>query len=269
MNVSVNGISLAYSDHGKGLPLIFLHAFPLDRTMWEPQVEALSSEFRTITVDLRGHGESDAPLWRYTLDQAADDVVALMDHLSIEQAVMIGLSMGGYILFAFYRRYANRVKGLVLANTRAQADTEEGKQLRFQMAQIAYRQGPAAIADLMIPKLLSPAAIETNPNLVQKVRTIIERTEVSGIAGDLMAMAERPDSIPLLRTMTCPVHIIAGEMDRATLPTDAQLMADCIPHSRLTIIAGAGHLSNLEQPDDFSRTVREFARNLAVRGTSC
>ncbi|MCP9455467.1 MAG: alpha/beta hydrolase [Nitrospira sp.] len=268
MNVVINGISLAYSDHGKGLPLIFLHAFPLNRTMWEPQVEALSTEFRTITVDLRGHGESDAPLWRYTLDQAADDVAALMDHLSIDQAALVGLSMGGYILFAFYRRYANRVKGLVLANTRAQADTEEGKQLRFRMAQIAYRQGPAVVADLMIPKLLSPLALETKPTLVQKVRAIIERTEVSGIAGDLMAMAERPDSIPLLRSMTCPVHIIAGEMDQATPPADAQLMADCIPHSHLTIIAGAGHLSNLEQPDDFNQAVRKFARTLAVRGAA-
>lgn len=269
MNISLNGISLAYSDEGKGLPLLFLHAFPLNRTMWEPQVAALSSEFRTITVDLRGHGQSDAPLWRYTLDQAADDVVALLNHLSIEEAVMIGLSMGGYILFALYRRYANRVKGLVLANTRAQADTEEGKQLRFQMAQIAYRQGAAAVADLMIPKLLSPMAIETKPHLVQKVRTIIERMEVSGIAGDLMAMAERPDSIPLLRSIACPVLIIAGDMDRATPLADAYLMAEHIPHARLITIAGAGHLSNLEQPDDFNRAVREFARPLATTGTSC
>lgn len=263
MNVHVNGISLAYSDQGTGLPLIFLHAFPLNRTMWEPQVEALSSEFRVITVDLRGHGESDAPLWCYTLDQAAEDVRALMDHLSIGQAVLVGLSMGGYILFAFYRRYPARVKGLVLANTRAQADTAEGKESRFQMAQIAYRQGPAAVADLMIPKLLSPVAINTKPDLVRRVRAMIESAEVSGIAGDLMAMAERTDSIPLLGSITCPVHIIAGELDQATPPADAKLMADRIAGSRVTIIPQAGHLSNLEQPDAFNRVVREFTRSLA------
>lgn len=263
MNVRVNGISLAYSDQGTGLPLIFLHAFPLNRTMWEPQVETLSSEFRVVTVDLRGHGESDAPLWRYTIDQAAEDVRALMDHLSIGQAVLVGLSMGGYILFAFYRRYPDRIKGLILANTRAQADTMEGKEARFQMAQIAYKKGPAAIADLMIPKLLSPLTIETRPDLVRRVRAMIERAEISGIAGDLMAMAERPDSIPLLGSITCPVHVIAGELDQATPPADAKLMADRIADSRITIISQAGHLSNLEQPDAFNRVVRAFSGNLA------
>ncbi|CUQ65948.1 alpha/beta fold hydrolase [Candidatus Nitrospira inopinata] len=263
MNVHVNGISLAYSDQGKGLPLIFLHAFPLNRTMWEPQVEALSSEFRIVTVDLRGHGESDAPLWRYTLDQAAEDVRALMDHLSIGQAVLVGLSMGGYILFAFHRRYPDRIKGLILANTRAQGDTAEGKEARFQMAQIAYKKGPAAVADLIIPKLLSPLTIETRPDLVRRVRAMIESTEVSGIAGDLMAMAERTDSIPLLGSITCPVHVIAGELDQATPPADAKLMADRIAGSRFTVIPQAGHLSNLEQPDAFNRVVRAFSGSLA------
>ena len=144
MQAKINGITLAYNDQGTGLPIIFLHAFPLNRTMWAQQEEALSSQFRVITIDLRGHGESDAPLWRYTLDQAADDVRGLLDYLSIPQAVFVGLSMGGYVLFAFYRKYAERVKGLVLADTRAQADTDEGKQARFEMAQIAYQQGASA-----------------------------------------------------------------------------------------------------------------------------
>lgn len=137
MQATINGITLAYSDTGSGLPIVFLHAFPLNRTMWAGQESTLSSHHRVITVDLRGHGESDAPLWHYTLDQAADDVRALLDHLSIRQALFVGLSMGGYILFAFYRRYADRVKGMVLADTRAQADQPEGKAGRFQMAQIA------------------------------------------------------------------------------------------------------------------------------------
>lgn len=230
--------------------------------MWADQEKSLSSQFRVITIDLRGHGESDAPLWRYTLDQAADDVIGLLDHLSIQQAVFVGLSMGGYILFALCRKYAERVKGLVLADTRAQADTTEGKAARFQMAQTAYKNGPSAVADIMIPKLLSPATIQRKPELVRRVRAMIEGNQISGIAGDLMAMAERPDSIPLLKQITCPTQIIVGEHDLPTPPADAKLMADQIPGARLTVIPAAAHLSNLEQPDRFSEIVRAFALRL-------
>jgi 3-oxoadipate enol-lactonase len=267
MNVQVNGIMLAYGDKGTGLPLVFLHAFPLNRTMWAAQEETLSSLFRVVTVDLRGHGESDAPLWHYSLDQTADDVRALLDQLSIQQAVFVGLSMGGYILFAFYRKYAERVKGLVLADTRAQADTTEGKAGRFQMAQTAYTEGPAAIADIMLPKLLSPTTIRTRPEIVRKVRAMIEGNQISGIAGDLMAMAERPDSIPLLRRITCPTQIIVGELDHATPPSDAKLMAEQIPGSRLRVIPHAAHLTNLEQPEQFNQIIASFVSHLE-KGTT-
>jgi len=265
MKVQVNGVTLAHSDTGAGLPLVFLHAFPLNRTMWASQEQALSSQFRVVTVDLRGHGESDAPLWHYTLDQVADDIRGLLDHLSIQQAVFVGLSMGGYILFAFYRKYAQRVKGLVLADTRAQADTDEGKRARFEMAQIAYKQGPAVIADLMIPKLLSPASINTNPDLVRRVRVMIEGNQISGIAGDLMAMAERADSILLLNQIACPTQIIVGEWDQVTPLSDAKLMADRIPGARLSLIPGAAHLANLEQPDQFLEIVRSFVEDVAEK----
>ena len=230
----VNGITITYNDRGTGLPLVFLHAFPLNRSMWAQQEDALFSQFRIITIDLRGHGESDAPLWRYTLEQSADDVCALLDRLSIQQAIFTGLSMGGYILFAFYRKYATRVKGLILADTKGQADTAEGKEGRFQMAQTAYKKGPSAIADIMLPKLLSPTTIQTNPDLAQQVRAMIEGNQISGIVGDLMAMAERPDSIPLLKQITCPTQIIVGELDQATPPSDSKLMAEQIPNANLT-----------------------------------
>lgn len=266
MQAKINGMTIAYQDQGNGFPIVFLHAFPLNRTMWVKQEEALSSQFRVITLDLRGHGESDAPLWRYSLDQAADDVRGLLDHLSIRQAVFVGLSMGGYILFAFYRKYAERVKGLVLADTKAQADTDEGKHARFEMAQIAYIQGSRAIADIMIPKLLSPATIQTRPELVQRVRTMIERNQVSGIAGDLMAMAERLDSTTLLQHVSCPVQIIVGELDLPTPPSDAKLMAERIPNVRLTVVPGAAHLSNLEQPDLFNDILHSFVASIMSEG---
>jgi len=268
VQAQINGITLAYDDKGTGLPIVFLHAFPLNRTMWTAQAETLSPHFRIITIDLRGHGESDAPLWQYTLDQAADDVRALLDHLAIQQAVFVGLSMGGYILFAFYRKYAACVMGLVLADTRAQADTAEGRDGRFQMAQIAYKKGPSAIAEIMIPKLLSPATIKTRPEVVQRVRAMIERNPISGIAGDLMAMAERPDSVPLLKQISCPTQIICGELDQATSPSDAKFMAQYIPHARLALIPNAAHLANLEQADVFTHVVRSFASDLAQERNS-
>jgi 3-oxoadipate enol-lactonase len=262
MHTQLNNIAIGYSDQGTGLPIVFLHAFPLNRTMWTTQGNALSSQFRIVTIDLRGHGESDAPLWRYTLEQSADDVRALLDYLAIRQALFVGLSMGGYILFAFYRKYAPRVKGLILADTKAQADTEEGKTGRFQLAQIAYKKGPSAVADVMIPKLLSLATIQTNPDLVQQVRAMIESNQISGIAGDLMAMADRPDSVPLLSRITHPTQIIVGELDQATPLSDAKLMAEQIPHASLAIIPNAAHLSNLEQPDAFNQIAGSFASDL-------
>lgn len=170
--------------------------------------------------------------------------------------------MGGYILFAFYRKYAASVKGLILAETKAQADTVEGKEGRFQMAQTAYKQGPSAIADLMIPKLLSPQTAQTRPGLVQHVRAMIQNNQVSGIAGDLMAIAERPDSVPLLKQITCPTQIIVGELDQATPPSDARLLVDHIPNARLAIILNAAHLANIEQPEAFNQIVAAFASEL-------
>lgn len=262
MFFDVREIRLAYDDQGTGLPLVFLHAFPLNRSMWAPQIAALSRGFRTIAVDLRGHGESDAPLWNFSLDHYADDVRALLDHLAIEQAILIGLSMGGYVGFAFSRKYAHRLKALVLADTRAQADSHEGRTGRFHLAQTAYSRGAEAVAETMLPKLLGPTSLRTRPDLVESLRNIIRRTAVSGIVVDLMAMADRPDSIPHLRTITCPTLVVIGEEDNTTPLADAQLMASEIPGARLAVIPAAGHLSNLEQPDVFNELVKGFVEGL-------
>ena len=255
---TINGINLSYTDEGRGAPVVLLHAFPQSRAMWAPQVTALSNRHRVIAPDFRGFGESDAPEGAYTLDQYADDVAGLLDHLAIQRAVFVGLSMGGYTLFALYRKYAARVKGLVLADTRAQADTEEGRAGRSAMVATAREQGAGAIADLMLPKLLSPAARQTNPDLVRQVRSAIERTKVSGIAGALTAMAGRPDSVPLLAQIACPTLVVTGELDGPAPPADGRLMAERIPGARLEIIPRAGHLSNLEEPDRFNRALLDF-----------
>jgi pimeloyl-ACP methyl ester carboxylesterase len=263
VRTTINGITLAYSDLGQGLPVVFLHAFPLNRTMWALQEEALSKKFRVITIDLRGHGESDAPLWRYTLDQFADDLRGLLDHLAISQAVLVGLSMGGYLIFSCYRRFPERIKALVLADTRAEADKPELLAWRFELAQRVYRQGPSAVADEMGPKLLSPTTIVTRPALAEHVRKIILSTQVSGIVGDLMAIAERPDSTALLPGITCPTLVVVGDRDVLTTPAENEQIAKAIPGARLEVIPEAGHLSNLEQPEHFNRVLEAFLSGMA------
>jgi len=262
MKTEINGVQISYTDQGSGLPVLFVHGYPLSKEMWEPQVKELSSAFRVITVDLRGHGESAAPLWFYTMEMFADDIRGLLDHLSIPKAVLAGFSMGGYVVFAFYRKYRDRVKGLILADTRPQPDSPEGKQGRFKTAQTAQKDGAGAIADSMIPKLLSPASVQGRQDLVGAVRQIITQTPIVGIAGDLMAMAERPDSVPLLSEIACPTLILVGEHDGLTPPADGRLMAERIEKARLEIIPDAGHLSNLENPQAFNTAVHRFMEPL-------
>lgn len=256
------GIRLAYDDEGSGLPLVFLHAFPLNRSMWKPQISALSARFRTIAMDFRGHGESDAPLWSFSLDDYADDVTALLDHLHIPEAVLVGLSMGGYVSLAFSRKYGHRLRGLVLADTRAQADSPEGRMARFHLAQTALTQGTEAVAKTMLPKLLGATSLKNNPVLVESIRRTIHSTPVSGILVDLMAMAARPDSVGQLPAISCPTLVVIGAEDQTTPLVDAQLMAREIPHARLAVIPAAGHLSNCEQPEQFSELLREFVEGL-------
>lgn len=258
MKAEINGTTLAYTDQGHGLPLVFLHAFPFNRTMWEPQVKALARRFRVIAVDLRGHGESQAPARPYSLDLFADDVKGLLDHLMIPQVILIGLSMGGYVAFAFYRGYADRAKALVLADTRAEADTAERKAWRYALAERVKQDGAAAVVEEMLPKLLAPVTYHANPALVERIRKIMDSAPVGCIVGDLMAIAERPDSVELLKRIACPTLVLVGEQDALTTPAENKLIAESIPGARFQIIPGAGHMSNLDQPEAFNRAVESF-----------
>ncbi len=258
MKTVIDGMTVGYTDHGEGTPLVFIHAFPLSKTMWQPQVDALKEGYRVITIDLGGHGESDIVPWNDSLDGYAKNIIRLLDHLEIVQPVFVGLSMGGYILFSIYRHYANRVKAMVLADTRAQADSEEGQVGRQSMAEVAFKDGASAIADIMIPKLLAPSTIEQRPEIVEEVRQMILQTSTAGIVVDLVAMATRPDSTDLLSTITCPTLVIVGEDDLATPVTESQYMAKRIQTSTLVTIRQAGHLSNFEQPITFNQAIQSF-----------
>lgn len=258
MKVHVNGINLAYSDEGQGHPIVCLHAFPLNRHMWDPQVAEFKAQYRVITIDLRGHGESDAPLWRYTLEQFADDIKGLLDQLGIAKTTFVGLSMGGYILFALNKKYPALIHSMILADTRATADTPEAKEARLSMAQVAYRRGVSTIADLMLPKLLSPHSVEHRPDLRDQLRQFITGNEISGIIGDLMAMEERPDSTPFLQNFSFPTLVIVGEHDVASPPDEVKGMADQIPGAQFVLIPQAGHMSNMENPAAFNAAILNF-----------
>lgn len=262
MKTTVNGASIDYRDEGAGLPIVFIHAFPLNQTMWDEQVAALKNRYRVITLDLRGFGHSDAPPGPYSMDQLAADVRGLLSLLDIDQAVLVGLSMGGYIALAFYRNYPDAVRALVLADTRASADTHEARSRRINSAAIAEKEGSAAIADDMVPLLLGPTSLETRPLIVERIREMIRANSPHGIAGAQRGMSIRRDSTYILPGFDSPVLIIVGSEDALTPPEEAENLRSGIPGARMCIIANAGHLSNLEQPDRFNEELIAFLGSL-------
>ncbi|MCI0490030.1 MAG: alpha/beta hydrolase [Blastocatellia bacterium] len=263
MKAEINGIKINYSDEGTGMAVIFIHAFPLDQTMWDEQVAALRDRCRAITLDLRGFGESDVPEGPCLMEEMAADVRGLMSALSVERAVLAGLSMGGYVSLAFYRKYPDAVRALVLADTRATADPIEGRERRMKSAERAEREGASSIADDMVPILLAPSTVETRPRIVRRMRDMVEANSPRGIAAAQRGMAVRPDSTDLLAKIDFPVLVIAGSEDGITPVREAESMGDQIHGSRLRVIEGAGHLSNMERADDFNRALVEFIEEVA------
>lgn len=257
----IDEIEIGYDDVGSGLPLVFLHGFPHDRTLWSPQLSALVDHCRCVAPDLRGFGESTVT-GPYTMDQYADDVAALLNHLQIRRAVIVGLSMGGYVAFALWRRRPELVRALVLADTRSGADSDEGRVKRKQLVALALERGSGAVADAQISGMLGKTTRETHPDIVESVRQMLSSAPVDGIVGALHAMMDRPDSGPTLSTITVPTSILVGDEDALTPVKDARSMHEAIPSSRLEIIRGAGHLSNLEKPAAFNHVLSEFVSAL-------
>jgi 3-oxoadipate enol-lactonase len=261
--IPVDDIQLAYTDTGLGLPVVLLHGYPFNRSLWSEQVSALSSSFRVIAPDLRGLGESDASSGAATMNRMAQDVALLLDHLEISRAVIGGLSMGGYVALAFYKQFPSRVRALILADTRAQADREEGKQTRFQQAEKALAEGMASIADSMLPKLLTPETVSKRPELVKRVRDMMLKTKPEGAAGALLGMAERDDQTTLLSQISCPALILVGREDPITPVADSEKMHREIAGSRLVVLENAAHVSNLEQTEQFNEGLMRFLKQLS------
>ncbi|MFL6256210.1 MAG: alpha/beta fold hydrolase [Pyrinomonadaceae bacterium] len=259
----VRGIEMAYDDTGgKGAALVLLHGFPFDRSMWRGQAAALGGEFRVVAPDLRGMGETPLGNGAVTMEVLAEDVSALLGELNLGRVVMGGLSMGGYVAFEFVRKFPERVRALVLADTRPQADTEEGRRAREENAQRALKEGMVPIVESMLPKLLAAETRERGGEVLERVREMMLGTSPEGAAAALRAMAGRRNQAELLPSIKVPTLIIVGDEDSITPPSDAEAMSAKIEGSRLFIIESAGHLSNVERPEEFNRALVEFLRAL-------
>lgn len=254
MRYTRQGISLEYDDIGNGVPLLLIHAFPFDRTMWRAQVAGLQLYYRVIAPDLRGFGHSsEADSSAISMEQYAADLRALLDSLNVKQAVIGGLSMGGYIALAFMAQYPERVKGLVLANTRALPDSDAARQTRHINAERLRAEGLSFLVDAMAPKMLGPTA---KPDLTVTIRSIMTRQRANGLASALLGMAARPDRTALLPTIKVPTLIITGSADVLISPADSEAMQRAIPNSTLVSLPDAGHLSNLDKADAFNDALR-------------
>jgi 3-oxoadipate enol-lactonase len=254
------GVELGCDVRGSGPALVLLHAFPLDRRMWDDVATALAGSRRVITVDTRGFGESacgDAQDLggAYTIDALADDVAQLLDALGVPIAAVCGLSMGGYIALALAERHPARLGRLVLADTRAAADTPDAKRARDDGIARVRSDGAAAFVAPMPARLLSPAAPAP---VVEHARALMAAQPGGAICAALAAMRDRADRTALLATLRCETLVVVGADDAITPPAEARGMADAIPGARYVELARAGHLANLEAPAAFTRALADF-----------
>lgn len=255
---------LHYTDTGTGPPLLFVHAFPFSGSMWEPQVAPLAGEFGCIVPDLPGFGGSAAGE-PWTMDRFANDLARVLDDAGVAAAVVCGLSLGGYVALALQRLHPDRIRALILADTRASADTEEGRRKREATIALAREAGASAVADQAITGLLGKSTRERAPELVADAHARAAAASVEAIVGASRAMMDRPDSTAMLAGIRVPTLVIVGDEDTITPPREARAMADAIPDARLEIIPGAGHLTNFERPAAFTCAVRDFIVALPER----
>ncbi len=257
----VGDTELTVDVRGEGVPVLFVHGFPFDRSMWRHQLATLSGA-RRVAPDFRGVGSAAAGADGYSLSRYADDLVAVLDALGIRAAVVCGLSMGGYVVFELLRRHAERVRALVLADTRVDADSPAGKRGRDELAALAEREGADAVSERLLPRLLAPVTLATQPEVGAQVREMARRWSVPALVGALRAMRDRPDSTATLRALRIPTLVVAGQDDQVSPPESARAMAELVPGAQCHVIPGAGHLAPLEQPLAVGRLLAEFVRGL-------
>lgn len=249
---------IAYEAAGKGMPVVLLHPFPAHHEFWSPVAERLATRYRVVLPDLRGHGESGVGEGPASMEKHAADLARVCDEAGIGRAVFAGVSIGGYILFEFWRRYRERARALILSDTRPQADTEEGRANRLKSAEDVLERGTEPFIDSMLPKLLGESTRQRRPDLAQSAKRMMMKASAQGIAQVQRGMAARPDSVETLKTITVPTLLLVGSEDRLTPAADAELMRRHIGGSQLRVIAGAGHYAAFEQSEATLPVLRQF-----------
>jgi 3-oxoadipate enol-lactonase len=248
---------LSYADRGSGDAIVLLHGFPLDRRMWDAQIGKLSEHYRIIAPDLRGFGQSrrSDP---FTIESLADDIHVFLEQLVAKPCVLVGLSMGGYVALAYVKKYAKDLRGLILVDTKSEADTPQGKEARKKMIELVRTSGAKAIAEQMMPKMLAPGTAESRPEVAKRLRMLMENCPDHTIEYALAAMRDRPDRTTELASIKIPTLVIVGDADAITPPEGAKKMADAISGATLEVIRGAGHMAPMEQPEQVNRAIERF-----------
>jgi len=251
--LDINGMQLAYQRSGAGVPLVLVHGYPLDHSIWDRVVPLLSGTFDVITPDLRGFGQSGSTEQAYGMEDYAADLSALLDHLEVKQAVLAGHSMGGYVALAFARAFPARVRGLALVSSQAGADSADSKDRRYKSAAEVDQNGTGSVAEAMSAKLSADSALQSFS------RDLIARQSPAGLIGALRAMAERSDSTDLLKGFQLPVVLVHGDAD-ALIPVErAREVVSLVPQARLFILEGVGHLPMLEAPEESAAALKHLA----------
>jgi len=260
INISINNLSVSYNDQGPddAPVIIFIHGFPLNKFMWDVQVETLKENYRVITYDIRGHGNSDSGMDEFFIELFVNDLLRLMEKLGIEKSILCGLSMGGYIALNAVLKYPHRFDGLILNDTQCIADTSEIKENRCQAIIRIMKNGVEEYADEIIKNLFAPGSFTKKENVIAAVKEMIISTPKLSLCNTLHALAERKETCTQLQEINIPVLIMVGKEDKITPIAAAQQMHEKIVTSNLEIIQEAGHLSNLENPIAFNTHLVNF-----------
>jgi 3-oxoadipate enol-lactonase len=253
---------IAYHALGEGPPVVLLHPFPVNHEFWLPVAQALATRYRIILLDLRGHGDSGVGEGPATMEKHAADIARVMDDADIGRTPLVGVSIGGYALFEFWRRYRGRVAALGLCNTKAPADSAEARAARLQAANDVLERGTEPFFESMIPRLLGKTTRETRPDLVIGALNMMRKMSPEDIAQVQRGMAERPDSVDTLKTINVPTLLVTGDEDILTGANESELMRQHISGSQLRVISKAGHYAPWEQPEEVGRLLRQFLERL-------
>jgi pimeloyl-ACP methyl ester carboxylesterase len=252
-------VELHVVEHGRGMPVVLVHGFPLDHSMWDAQIAALGQRWRVIAVDLRGFGASQVTSGTVTMDEMADDLAGLLDALGVgEPVVLVGLSMGGYVAFAFWRKHARRLRALVLCDTRAVADAPEAAKARHELAERVLAEGTAVAAEAMIPKLFGATALENEREAVEATRRAILANPPQGVAAALRGMAARPDVTADLGRIVLPTLVIVGQQDAISTVDEMRGIAKAIGGAEFVVIPRSGHMTPVENPAAFNEAIEQF-----------